>query len=380
MNSLIIALGIIKRTIGNRKGILLHILVPALVISALIGLMGDGGDDTAQVLYMNRDTGAAGSHLIKELGRNDSYRLSEAASESDIKEALLQRKAAAAFIIPPEFTDRLLKGSPAPVELSELTMSEASFALRMNIDHQVGLAAMQTAMLKTAGEPLERMPRVFEQTEKHQVTTKTSDLGLYSNASLGFVTGFLLMFLMGLVNTSVSAVIEDRKRNTMTRMFAAPVRSGEIALGNFLGSFLLGTLQIVVVLAVTKYAIGYRYGLPFWEHLLLLEFFLLAVIGISSSVAGFVRNSENLSAINAMIATPTCMLGGCFWPVAIMPEFMQKLSHFVPQSWAIEGIKRLASGQSIEELWMHLTVLALFAVVLLGLGSVVLKPGETDSA
>jgi ABC-2 type transport system permease protein len=379
MNSWLIASGLVKRTIGSPKGLLLYILIPALVISIIIGLMGKEQTGIVNVQYMNHDVGLAGKHLLQELSFNGSYRLTEAKSEEDMREALMNRKAAVSFIIPSGFTDRLLKGEPAVVELNELAMSEASFTLRMGIDQTVSRLAMQAGMLKTAGQPLSGLGTVVEQTERHQVKARLTDFGLYVNPALGVVTGFLLMFMMGLVNTSVSVIVEDRKLRTMTRMFTAPVRSYEIAAGNFLGSFVLGTLQIVVVLAVTKYVMGYRYGLPFGEHLLVLEFFLLAVMGISSAVAGLVRNTENISAVNSIISTPTCMIGGCFWPVSIMPDFMQKLAHFVPQSWTIDAIKSLASGHSLQELWLHFAVLGLLAVVLLGLGSVVLKPSDTDA-
>ena len=48
--------------------------------------------------------------------------------------------------------------------------------------------------------------------------------------------------------------------------------------------------------------------------------------------------------INSMIVTPTCMLGGCFWPLAIMPEFMQKIANLHPAKWAIEAVEIAATG------------------------------------
>lgn len=72
------------------------------------------------------------------------------------------------------------------------------------------------------------------------------------------------------------------------------------------------------------------------------------------------------------------MLGGCFWPITIMPVWMQKIANFVPQKWAIDAIERLASGQTLSEMRMHMGILSLFALILLGVGSVILKPEEAE--
>lgn len=165
---------------------------------------------------------------------------------------------------------------------------------------------------------------------------------------------------------------------TMARTFTAPVRSIEIMLGNFIGSFFVGTLQVLVILIVTRYVALYDYGLPFFTQFVMLEFFLLASMGIASAIAGLVKNASNMSMINSLIVTPTCMLGGCFWPISLMPEWMQKIANFVPQKWVIEAIQLMAAGQPLSHMWMHMAVLTLFALILLGIGTVILRPEDAE--
>ncbi|MCP1306052.1 ABC transporter permease [Paenibacillus tyrfis] len=378
MNSLFIAVNLIKRTIGNRRGFLLFIVAPALIVSLIIGFAAKQ-DEKASVLYINADEGPVGRHILRELEHTGRYRLSAAATPDAMRTAVIEHKADAAFLIPEGFSQGLKEGRAMRVEQLELSMSEASFTLRMSLDQTIRRVSTAMRALDASGQADDRLNLLLEQVEKHQVRATRTDYGWYASPALGLATGILLMFLMGLVNSSVAIMVEDRKQKTMTRMFTAPVRAYEIMLGNFLGSFVVGTLQIVLVLAFTRYAMNFSYGLPFMQHLLVMECFLLAVIGIGSAVAGLIRNSENIGAVNSMVTAPTCMLGGCFWPVSIMPEFMQKLANFVPQTWAIEAIRRLGSGQGLGDVAMHLGVLGLFALVLLGIGSVVMKPGETEA-
>ena len=184
------------------------------------------------------------------------------------------------------------------------------------------------------------------------------------------------MFVMLLCSQSIGFVMEDREQRTMARMFTAPLRSIDIAFGNFLGSLLVGTLQVILVLSLTYYVFGYSPGVPFGAMLLVIECFLFAAVGLASAVAGLVRNSTQLSQINNIIITPTCMISGCFFPLTLLPDFMQKLANFTPQKWAIGAIDHLGGGGSIREISLQLFILLLFAAVTIAFGSAVLRPNQ----
>ena len=48
--------------------------------------------------------------------------------------------------------------------------------------------------------------------------------------------------------------------------------------------------------------------------------------------------------IYTVLIVSTCMLGGVYWPLDIVPEFMQLLAKVVPQSWMITGFREIISG------------------------------------
>ncbi|WP_159887649.1 ABC transporter permease [Paenibacillus puerhi] len=380
MNSLIIAANLTKRTIGNWKGVLLYILVPAMAVSLIIGLLGSDRDRPAAIPYINADEGETGAHIIRELSRDPGFALSEARDLEALKESVLTGKAVAGFVIPSGFTEAVLAGSPLAIDHFERAMSEESFTLRIDLQQAVVRITESTEALRAAGVLGSSFSLMLEETEKHRVSRTLTDYGWGEKETLGLSTGIMILFVMALIGHSVSLILEDRRLYTMMRMYAAPVRAFEIALGNFMGSFLVGSLQILILLVFTRYALGFDYGLPFGPHLLVMESFLLSVMGIASAVGGLVRSKENISALNSVVSMPMCLLGGCFWPVSIMPESMQKLASFVPQSWVMDAVKRLAAGQGLSDLTLHLGVLLLFAAVLLGFGAVILKPAAREAA
>nr|WP_209869262.1 ABC transporter permease [Paenibacillus silagei] len=370
----------IRRSIGTFRGLMVFILLPGIVVAAIISLTGGMAEGPATVLYANSDTGAAGRHLITELEQAGEYKFEPRGDEAALKEATIKQEGTVGVFIPAGYTAALMAGDPLQINIYELRASESSIMMKMKITAtaaQIAEAAHTVAAASGGtGDMQAQLAAVLKQSEQHNVGSTRTDYDLYPRQTLGVVTGMTLMFLMALVTSSVSQITDDRRGRTMMRMFSAPVRSYEIALGNFLGSFLVGMIQILVVLVLGKWVLRYDYEMPLFLYFLVLAAFMLVSMGIASTVAGLIRNPRNAGMLNSLILTPTCMLGGCFWPVSIMPEYMQKLANFTPQKWAIQAVDIAATGGGWNELWMPFAILGLMAAVLLAIGSAILRPNE----
>ncbi|MBT2291570.1 ABC transporter permease [Paenibacillus albidus] len=375
-----IAWHMIKRTIGSRKGILIYILFPCLVIAGIVAISGGAGEEPTVVLYGNGDQGAAGKHLLAELERTGEYKLIQTAGEQELKDDITGQKGQAGLWIPTGYTADMLAGQRPLIRMYELKTSEASVMLNMKMkaiaDKMQAAAAGIAAVQPGGGDQETQLSRILQTVEQHTVGSVRTDYNLYPREGLGVVTGMTLMFLMALVTSTVSLILDDRKGRTMMRMYSAPVRAYEIAIGNFLGSFMVGLIQIVVVLLLGRFVLQYDYELPLYLYFLVLAAFMLVSMGIASTVAGLIRNPNNAGMLNMLILTPTCMLGGCFWPISIMPDYMQKAANFVPQKWALEAVDIAATGGGWNELWLPFAILGLMAAVLLAIGSAILRPSE----
>ncbi|MGF7049252.1 ABC-2 type transport system permease protein [Paenibacillus sp. DS2015] len=384
MNSLTIAWHMTRRIIGTRKKFMGFIILPCIVVSLAVALLGGESALSVDISYVNLDTGPAGQHLLDELSRNNDYVLKLESGEEELKEAVIQQKATLGLIIPANFSDDLLQGNPKQVNMFQLSANEATYTVKSIIN------AMMTQLTETAtiianqpsptGSVLELFEQNLNEVSKHKVGAERIDYNLYAKPGLNNVTGFTLMFMMGLVTSTVKMILDDRKHRTMARVFTAPVRSYEIALGNMMGSFFVGVLQILVILSLSRWVLKYDYEVPFFTHFLILAAFMFVAMGIASAVAGLIRNPDQAAMLNAMIITPTCMLGGCFWPLSFMPDYMQKIANFIPQKWAIEAVERISAGGHLTDIWLPLSILGLMAIILLAIGSVILRPSEAGKA
>ncbi|WP_256761569.1 ABC transporter permease [Cohnella sp. WQ 127256] len=382
--SLIIANLNMRKVIGNRKGLFIILLLPILVISGIVGLFGNSSGEKVKVAVLNEDQAWLSKPIISSIQSINSYNVSEQEVKQDSLERLKQEvydgEWGALVYIPEGFTSKLLLGEETSVKLFRKNEQQWNVSLGITLTEATERLARNVQLVAATAENPEQRDQLVLQLLEQQKEGKLAVISKeivqrYNNANV-LVIGLMLMFVMNLVNQSIHGIVEDRTNRTMARIFSAPVRAWEIALGNFLGCLLLGTLQLVLILTVTRYVIGFDFGISFSSLLVIMEFFLLAAVGISSAAAGMVKNVAHLGSINNLIVIPSCMLAGCFWPVTMMPDYMQKLSSFMPQRWAIVALEKASSGATLQDISLQLGILALFATVLLAFGSYVLKPAQ----
>lgn len=382
MNSLTIAWNIVKRTIGTRKAFVLQIVIPSIVVSVLAGFVGGNSDSKLTIAYVNHDqNGVASKLLIKQLVDVEQYDMRAFQNEAEMKDQLIRFKAGLGIIIPDNFTESLYAGHTPQTPVYEMVTSQDSYMARVKLNENISMLssiATQSGTLAQGTDSEANFSRKVEEVGQAKITTQSLDLQLYPKEGLSLVTGVTLLFLMGLISNTVSRIAEDRTQRTLARIYTAPVTSLQITLGHFVGSLCVGLLQIIIVVTVSRYIMGYEYGIPLLPHIVILSAFMLVTLGIASTVAGFIRNPQNISMINNLIITPTCMLGGCFWPITFMPDFMQSIANFVPQKWAIQAIEGLSAGDSLQSINVPLSILGLMAVTLLAVGWAKLRPQDSS--
>lgn len=372
----------VKRTIGTRKGFLLQIVLPSIVVAVFAGFAGGNSDSKLTVTYVNHDQhGVASKLLIEQLAEIENYDMREFQTEAEMKDNLMRFKAELGISIPNNFTETLYAGHKPVIPVYEMVTSETSYMARVKLNENIAMfhtLAAQSGISGNQGKIEERFSRMMEAVGKSKITTQKLDLQLYPKEGISLVTGFTLMFLMGLVSNTVLHIAQDRSQRTLARIYTAPVTSFQITVGHFLGSVMVGMLQIIIILIVSRYIMGYDYGVALLPHIVILGAFMLVTMGIASTVAGLIRNPQNIGMLNNLIIFPTCLLGGCFWPIAFMPDFMQRIANFVPQKWAIQAVEGLSAGDSLQSIIVPISILGLMAVILLTVGSAILRPQDSS--
>jgi ABC-2 type transport system permease protein len=82
------------------------------------------------------------------------------------------------------------------------------------------------------------------------------------------------------------------------------------------------------------------------------------------------RTPEQASAIGPAVGIAFGMLGGCMWPLEIVPESVRLAGHFTPHAWAVDAwVTLLSRGGGLVDIAGYLAILATYAAVLLAIAT-----------
>jgi ABC-2 type transport system permease protein len=181
----------------------------------------------------------------------------------------------------------------------------------------------------------------------------------------GSAAGFSIMFLMITMMSVTGTILEARSNGVWYRLMATPASRFEVAAGYLISFFLIGWIQFGILIVATRFFFDVRWGDPFFL-MILVSAMLFAIVGLGLMIAGLAKTVEQQSAAGNLIVVSTCMIAGVYWPLEIEPIYMQKMADFLPQTWAMKGLKEIAGNGSLP--FDSIAILIVFALVFLFIG------------
>jgi ABC-2 type transport system permease protein len=165
-----------------------------------------------------------------------------------------------------------------------------------------------------------------------------------------------------------TAFLEDVWSRNLLNIFSSPLSISEYVTGLVLASMMTSLLGLFMMFVV---ALGIFHLEVFSQVLPLLAFlFLLFVFGITLGIVAtamvlrFGPASEWLMWPLAALLSP---FAAVFYPVAVLPPWMQGVARVLPPSYVFEGMRSLLDGHGFptEQLW-HGAVIAALELALAG--------------
>lgn len=199
----------------------------------------------------------------------------------------------------------------------------------------------------------------------------SSFLTPYGGSYFPFVVlGLALAGFQEVALTSISEGISyGMHTGTLEVMLTTPTSLSTIVFSSVLYQFSLAALEILVYLAFGAWFFGL--SLAQANILATAAFLLLALLahlplGILS--AGFLLIFKRGSPITVFFGHFSALLGGVYFPVQVLPGWLQNLSFFIPFTHALEGLRQaVINGKSLLELRTPAAILCILAAVLLPL-------------
>jgi len=275
---------------------------------------------------------------------------------------------AARLHVPPAFTDSVLAGNrvtlrlepsggDAAADYDKYRVMRASYTVLGDL---VAAAEVVGTPTPEALDILARGPQ--------GVRLEVAPAGRRKDVPTGYeqaVPGMTVMFTLLVLLTSGSVLLVlEREGGLLRRLASAPLSRGTVILGKWGGRVSLGLIQLAFAMLVGTVVFHMRWGpnLPMLLVVLLTYASLVAFLGIL--LGSLARTTGQAVGIGVLASNFLAALGGCWWPIEIVPGWMQKLALLLPTGWAMNALHKLVSfGDPASAVLPHLLVTAAAAVV-----------------
>ncbi|MBC7349820.1 MAG: ABC transporter permease [Candidatus Aminicenantes bacterium] len=183
------------------------------------------------------------------------------------------------------------------------------------------------------------------------------------NFLLPGVFGLLLM-VMTVILTAM-AVVKEYDLGTMEQLIVTPLRPLDIILGKLLPFFIIGTVDIFLIFAVTRF----WFQLPLRGSFLLLLglsfVYMLSTLGVGLFISTITRTPQQAMLTSFFFMIPMMLLSGFVFPIENMPRFFQWLTAIIPLRYFLVILRGLfLKGVGLNALYDEALLLLLLAIII----------------
>ncbi len=347
----------------DRRMLAILFIAPVLQL-ILLGYAANLDIKDIAIVFCDLDRSATSRSFISRFPHSGYFALEGIVSRlADIDEPIIKGRASLAVVLPKGMGRKLAGGESVRIQMIVDGAESQSAVIALHYASMVATTASRQILL----ERVERFsPRVSVPIVSPEVRVWYNPELRSRNFMIPGVLGLLLM-VMTMMLTSLG-IVREKEMGTLEQLIVTTVRPKELILGKLLPFFLIGLIDIVLVVAVAVF----WFKVPIKGDVFLLFglslLFMLTTLGLGLFISTVSKNQQQamLSAVFFMI--PMIILSGFVFPIGNMPRLIQLFTYFVPLRYylvIIRGVFLKAVG--LEALWQEALALLVFGLAILGL-------------
>jgi len=285
----------------------------------------------------------------------------------EIDKLMAKEKVTIALVIPPDFSERLLAGKEASVQViingTNATTAGAA-AGYVNAIVQDYSTAISTRALMRLGRsmslpPIDYRPRIWYNPELKSARFLMPGL-----------IAFILM-ITAVISTSLS-VVREKERGTLEQITVSPVTPIELIIGKTIPFIFISLVASVAILFVSYLLFDVVIRGSYLSLFLVLLVYLTACLGLGlfiSTVANTQQVAFMISAIVSML--PTFTLSGFVFPIRNMPVAIQAVTYIIPAKYFLVALRSvMLKGAGLSAFWEQIVFLLAFAALMIASSAV----------
>lgn len=352
----------LKRMVRDRRAFMLSLFIPFFLM-LLVGAIfrtadSGGGNTTVNVPVYAEDQGPVGQQLLAAMRQTPALSVETKTSAADARKLVEDGDRSAAVIIPAGVSDAVTQGKQAAITVLTTPSNRDYRALAVRgimgtiiqnlatgqIAGQVAADAVKNSganadpgvVARQASEQAAQLSRTPPLNLQTQVAKQNQSDNNYDQV----VPGYALMFALFAVAAGAGTILDEKEAGTWKRLLVAPISRWALLGGKLGAQFVRTVTQLGILFAVGKLFFHIALGsVPAIILLILVTAFATTALGML--LVSVVKTRDQLQPVTTLTVLTFSALGGSWFPLFLMPAWIQQVSRVTLTSWAMTGFNNL---------------------------------------
>ncbi|MBY6038158.1 ABC transporter permease [Fictibacillus nanhaiensis] len=330
----------------NRQVLFWTLAFPIFLMIMLGAFLGNGNGISLSVAIVDEDKSEQSKELVKELLKNEAISLEKDLNEKEALKHLKKGDMSLVVIIPKGYESSVVNGVQANPFKLPVYYNETNLAVS-----QVGLQLVNNAVDTISKKQVDYKP---------VVVTDSKGVDALNLRYIDFlVPGIVAMMIMSNNMNGVAGQISSwRERGILRRMQGTTLKASTFIAAQITARFMLNGLQAMIVLGVAWLVFGIEVRGSWLTVISFVTLGTLAFMAIGFIIAGIAKTPESAGPIAGFLSFPMLFLGGVFFPIKDMPEFLQPIVQILPIAHLSHALRETMNvGASILDLGLEAIIL-----------------------
>ena len=361
----------LKDLVTGKASLAIMFVLPLFFVYLVGGIYGGQRDNVVgKNAIVDEDHSTISRQLITKLEQRTETYFYEIKDRATAIRALKQLDCQNIYVITPGFGKTVIAGriphmdkyasyGKTSINSSILVLSE-TYRLMLSgkafgaVDYELNLrrypdagrwrrTAVRADIAYRYGQYLNSRSRIFTVDFHNVYFGSTSKHPERNFGFTGGPMGMILTFMALFTGYGMTFIYREKETGTWVRM---KMICGILpyAVGSLLAIFFAAMFQstVLVIIAVRFLGTGIKSGA--FELLLVFAPFFVLMLAIVAVVAVFSENAAGMFSNFSLFVLFMSLIGGCFWPLEILPVSLQKMTLATPQGLAVSSFNALELG------------------------------------
>ncbi|WP_417391829.1 ABC transporter permease [Gimesia sp.] len=350
---------------------LLFVFAVPVLQTLIFGFAIDTQIENIPTVIFNLDGRASSRELQDAFANTRTFQIIEPVyNHEDFRSAFESGRAKVGVTIPPDYSDRLLKGEQVAVQVLIDGSDSQVATTALNASNLLGFN-LSTSMTKSFAENLNVVP-ARDAEGQPALPVEIRPRLLYNpdlDSSHFFVPGLvgIILQLVTLFLTSF-AIVRERELGTLEQLFVTPVSKSGLLLGKLAPYALIGFVETLIVLTLMVFFFEVPIHGNLWELLLLSLLFLICGLGLGMLVSTIARTQLQAIQFAFLIMLPSVLLSGFMFPRSQMPLPIYLVTFIIPVTYFLEILRGIVlRGADLVDLLPYVLGLTLCCIAIIGI-------------